>query len=582
MTSATTTTTTRPAIRGVTHMISAGHSLAAAAGYRILEQGGNATDAGVASGIVINTVLPENTSFGGVVPIMIYDAASDSVVTISGLGRWPHKASAEFFIEQAGGEIPVGILRSIVPAAADAWLTALERCGTMTFEQVVTPALELAEGGLPFPAAVHRALQADLDSPDGVLRRWASSAAVFMPDGRLPEVGERFRQPDLASTFNRMIAAEHAGAPGREAGIRAARDLFYRGEIAEEMARFSEQQGGLITYDDLAQFSVKVEPPVSASFKDYEILTCGAWCQGPVVGQVLQMLEHDDLPALGHNSADYIHLLSQALNLAFADRHRYYGDPDLVDVPIEALLSPDYTRRRRGEIDMLHAFPEMPPAGEPSNAAAATGAPAVAASAVAAEEEYDTSYTCVVDRWGNAFSATPSDALFHSPIVPGLGIIMSGRGSQSWLEPGHASRVEPWKRPRLTPNPSMAFRDGKLFMPFGCPGGDAQPQAMVQMFLNVVEFGMDAQQAIEEPRFTSSNFPNSFWPHTYLPGRLNVEGRIPAATVDDLVARGHDVRVRDDWESMSMAALSAIVVNAESGVLTGGADPRRDAHAIGR
>lgn len=563
-------------------MISAGHSLAAAAGYRILEQGGNAIDAGVASGIVINTVLPENTSFGGVVPIMIYDAASDSVVTISGLGRWPRQASAEFFIEQAGGEIPVGILRSIVPAAADAWLTALERYGTMTFEQVVTPALELAEEGLPFPAVTHRALQTDLDSPDGVLRRWPSSAAVFLPGGRLPEVGERFRQPDLARTFSRMIAAEQGSASeGRETAVRAARDLFYRGEIAEEMARFSEQQGGLITYDDLAEFSVKVEPPVSASFKDYEILTCGPWCQGPVVGQVLQMLERDDLPALGHNSADYIHLLSQALNLAFADRHQYYGDPDFVDVPIEALLSPDYTRQRREEIDMLHAFEQMPPPGDPSSNGAG-GASAVAAPPVAAEQEYDTSYTCVVDRWGNAFSATPSDALFHTPIVPGLGIIMSGRGSQSWLEPDHASRVEPWKRPRLTPNPSMAFRDGKLFMPFGCPGGDAQPQAMVQMFLNIVEFGMDPQQAIEEPRFTSSNFPNSFWPHAYLPGRLNIEGRIPPEVRDELAGRGHDVAVRGDWEPMSMGVLSAIVVDPESGVLTGGADPRRDTYAIGR
>lgn len=576
------TTTTRPPIRGVTHMISAGHSLAAAAGYRILEQGGNAIDAGVASGIVINTVLPENTSFGGVVPIMIYDAASESVVTISGLGRWPRKASAEFFIEQAGGEIPVGILRSIVPAAADSWLTALERYGTMTFEQVVTPALELAEGGLPFPAVVHRALQADLDSPDSVLRRWPSSSAVFMPDGRLPEVGERFRQPDLARTFRRLVAAEQGSASeGREAAVRAARDLFYRGEIAEEMARFSEQQGGLITYDDLAEFSVKIEPPVSASFKDYEILTCGPWCQGPVVGQVLQMLEDDDLVALGHNSADYIHLLSQALNLAFADRHQYYGDPDLVDVPIEALLSREYTRQRRGAIDMLRAFQEMPPPGDPSGNGAA-GAGAVAAPPVAAEQEYDTSYTCVVDRWGNAFSATPSDALFHTPIVPGLGIIMSGRGSQSWLEPDHASRVEPWKRPRLTPNPSMAFRDGKLFMPFGCPGGDAQPQAMVQMFLNIVEFGMGPQQAIEEPRFTSSNFPNSFWPHAYLPGRLNIEGRVPVAVRDDLAGRGHDVAVRGDWEPMSMGVLSAIVVDPESGMLTGGADPRRDTYAIGR
>ena len=452
----------------------------------------------------------------------------------------------------------------------------------MSFEQVVTPALELAEGGIPFPAPVHRALQADLDSDNSVVRRWPSTSAVFLPEGRLPEVGERFRQPDLARTFGRMVEAERsAAAGGREAAVRAARDLFYRGEIAKEMAAFSEQEGGLITYEDLAEFTVKIEPPVSASFKDYEIVTCDAWCQGPVVAQVLQMLEHDDLPSLGHNSADYIHLLSQSLNLAFSDRHEFYGDPDVIDVPIAELLSPQYTRARREAVDMLTAFTAMPPAGDPSNGLASIeGSSAVAPAGTT--EEFDTSYTCVIDRWGNGFSATPSDALFHSPIVPGLGLIMSGRGSQSWLEPGQASRVEPWKRPRLTPNPSMAFRDGKLFMPFGCPGGDAQPQAMVQLFLNIAEFGMDPQQAIEAPRFTSSNFPNSFWPHTYLPGRLNLEGRIDAEVARDLAGRGHDVVVRSDWEEMSVGALSAIVVDAESGVLTAGADPRRDAYAIGR
>jgi gamma-glutamyltranspeptidase/glutathione hydrolase len=230
---------------------------------------------------------------------------------------------------------------------------------------------------------------------------------------------------------------------------------------------------------------------------------------------------------------------------------------------------------------MLKAFTEMPAPGDPSSGAAAVERGAALAP-TGTGEEFDTSYTCVIDRWGNGFSATPSDALFHTPIVPGLGLIMSGRGSQSWLEPGQASRVEPWKRPRLTPNPSMAFRDGKLFMPFGCPGGDAQPQAMIQLFLNVVEFGMDPQQAIEAPRFTSSNFPNSFWPHTYLPGRLNLEGRIDAEVAADLAGRGHDVAVRADWEGMSVGALSAIVIDPDSGVLSAGADPRRDAYAIGR
>lgn len=575
----TNTRTHRPPITGRTHMISAGHYLAAAAGYRILEAGGNAIDAGVASGIAINVVLPENTSFGGVAPIMIYDAANDEVVTISGLGRWPKAASAQFFREQAGGEIPVGILRSIVPSAVDSWLTALARYGTMTFEQVVTPALELAEEGVPMQPVVRKALLEDLESPDSVLKRWPSSQAVFMPEGHVPGQFEPFLQPDLARTFRRLIEAEReAKSKGRASAIEAARNRFYRGDIAEEMASFSEEQGGLLAYDDFAEFAVRIEEPVSARFRDDTIVTCGPWCQGPMVAQTLQTLEDDDLATLGHNSADYIHLVSQALNLSFADRHAYYGDPDFVDVPIDALLSRDYTREQRQRIDMTRAFEAMPDPGRASSPQAAAPEPA----AVAGAEELDTSFTCVVDRWGNGFAATPSDALFHSPVVPGLGHIMSGRGSQSWLEEGQASKVEPGKRPRLTPNPSMVFRDGRLFMPFGCPGGDAQPQAMVQLYLNIAEFGMDPQAAVEAPRFTSSNFPNSFWPHTYLSGRLNLEGRIDAGTAGALSDRGHDVRMRSDWEPMSVAALSAIVIDPDTGTLIGGADPRRDTYAIGR
>ena len=272
------------------------------------------------------------------------------------------------------------------------------------------------------------------------------------------------------------------------------------------------------------------------------------------------------------------------LALAVADREHFYGDPDVVDVPIDTLLLTSYTRERRQAVNMQNACGEMPPPGNPW---AFNGQPGqtpgnITASAPRGEHAHDTSYTCVVDKWGNAFSATPSDASFWTPIVPGLGFILSGRGSQSWLDPAHASSLQPWKRPRLTPNPAMAFKNGKLFMPFGCPGGDAQCQAMVQMFLSIAEFGMDPQAAVEAPRFTSSNFPNSFWPHTYLPGRLNVEGRIAEDTLAELSRRGHDIAVQDDWERMSMGVLSGITVDGDSGVLMGGADPRRDTYAIGR
>ena len=574
----------RPPIMGTTHMVSSGHYLAAAAGYRILEQGGNAIDAGVASGIAINVTLPHATNFGGVAPIIIYLADQDEVVTISGLGRWPRAASIEYFSQHCDGQIPRGILRSVTPGAPDAWLTALGKYGTMTFEDVVTPALELAELGFPVSAPVANSIGRSEETGEGDISVWESTREIFMPSGRPPRIGEPLVQKDLARTFRRLIEVEKANAfRGREAAIRAARDYIYKGDIAEEMAGFSEQQGGMFTVKDFNDFSVKIEKPEVGQFRDYTIYTCGAWCQGPVVAQALQTLEDDDLAAMGHNSPDYVHLLSQALNLSFADRHHYYGDPDFVDVPMDGLLSKEYTQARRKVINMERAFPEMPPPGEPwsyqrmqdKNPAAQQLAP------LPGEQEQDTSYTCVVDRWGNAFSATPSDGLSGSPIVKGLGFQISGRGSQTWLDPNHASGLQPWKRPRLTPNPAIAFKNGKLFMPFGTPGGDAQGPAMVQLFLNVAVFGMDPQLAIEQPRFVPWNYPNSFWPHTYLPGRLDVEGRISADTTAELSRRGHALEIINDW-SPSTGSLSGIVVDQVAGVLKAGADPRRDTYAIGR
>ena len=556
---------------GITHMVSAGHYLSAAAGYRILEDGGNAIDAGVASGIA-------NTNFGGVAPIMIYLAETESIVTISGLGRWPKRASIDYFVRQCNGEIPGDIRRAVVPGAPDAWLTALERFGTMTLEQVLTPSVELARDGYPLSAVVQAEMAADAANNAFA----PENHDIFMPGGTLPAVGQRLVQADLATTFERLIAVERGNAHrGREAAIRAARDFFYKGEIAEQMVAFSHEQGGLMEAEDLAEFSVRIEPSVSGRYREYTIHSCGPWCQGPVVPQTLQLLENDDLGALGHNSANYVHLLSQALNLCFADRDRFYGDPDFVDVPMERLMSHDYAQSRRTLIDMQRAFPEMPPSGDPHQVSGPSGGGADTIES-AGRPESDTSYTCVVDAWGNAFSATPSDSNTRAPIVPGLGISMSGRGTQSWLDPGHASCLAPGKRPRLTPNPAIALRDGKLWMPFGCPGGDAQCQAMVQTFLNIVVFGMDPQEAIEQPRFTSWNFPDSFWPHTYQPGRLELEGRFDAAIARELARRGHDIGNAADWEVMNMGVMSAIVVDAAAGTLSAGADPRRDAYAIGR
>ncbi len=577
--------TYRPLIAGTTHMAATGHYLATAAAYRILEQGGNATDAGVAAGIVLNVTLPQYTSFGGVAPIMVHDAASGTTTTISGLGRWPKAASVDYFNRHTGGNLPSGVLRTVTPAAADAWLSALQWYGTLTFAQVVAPALELAENGFPIPHTLHRALVREAEKLVNGQRNaahWTATQEVFFPGGRALAAGAVVVQRDLARTFRRLIAAEQAGG-GREASIQAARDLFYRGEIAQEMAQFNREQGGLLAPEDLAGFEVKLEPPVVANYKGTEVATCGPWCQGPTTVMALRILEGFDLQGMSHNSPDYLHTLIEALKLAFSDRHSYIGDPDFVEVPMEGLLAADYAVRRRQEIDPQRACPEMPLSGDPwpyQDGGSRRSQPA-RPEPVAGRAEADTSYICVVDRWGNGFSATPSDGISGAPVTPGLGFALSSRGYQTWLDPEHPASLAPGKRPRLTPNPAMAFRDGQLWMPFGTPGGDVQCQAMVQLFLNVVEFGMDVQQAIEAPRVASWSFPDSGWPHGYTPAAMSAEGRIAPATIAELERRGHRVDVWDDW-TPRMGALNAITINRERGSLEVGADLRRDNYALGR
>ncbi|MCZ6535316.1 MAG: gamma-glutamyltransferase family protein [Chloroflexi bacterium] len=568
----------RPPAMGLSHVVSSGNYYASLAGHQILEEGGNAIDAGVASGIAINVTQPHFTSFAGVAPILIYVAEKDEVVSISGLGRWPQAATLEYF-QKTYGEIPLGMARCVVPSACDAWLTALENYGTMTFEQVVGPSVRLAEEGFPVSPRLSQATNAK-----GVLDRWPYDAQVFAPNGHPLKVAQPFVQKDLAGVFRQMIEVERGNVSGgREAGIRAARDFFYKGDIAERMVSYCQEEGGLLTLEDFASFSVAVEKPESGTYGDYTVYTCGPWCQGPSLISVLNIMEGFDLQAMGLNSADYVHVLVEAIKLAFSDRHYFYGDPDFVDVPMKGLLSKEYAAERRGAIDMAKAWPEMPPKGDPWPYQGQTGRAEAAMAPLASPgpSEPDTSYACVVDKWGNAFSATPSDSFGSTPMVPGLGMIISSRGTQTWLEPDHPSRLEPGKRPRLTPNPSMAFKSGRLFMPFGTPGGDMQVQGMAQMFLNVVEFGLNPQQAVEEPRAASWSHPDSFWPHSYTPGRIQLEGRIPAEVGAEMEKRGHKVEWLSDW-GYRATGLCGIMVNQELGTLIGAADPRADSYAVGR
>lgn len=569
----------RPTIMGARHAAASGHYLATVAEMRILEQGGNAIDAGVAGGIALNVVLPGKTSFGGVAPILIFDARQNKVFSISGLGRWPRGASLEHFVKVRRGRIPQGVERMVVPAAADAWLTALVEHGTMSFEQVATPALEYARDGI---AVGHRLSEQLLDF-EANKARFPTLDTVFLNDGRAPRYGEVLRQPALARTFERLIEVERANrTKGREHAIRAARDFFYKGPIAEEIVAFVQKGGGFLSMQDMAEFEVGHESPTTGRFHEYEIYTNGPWCQGPTFAEALQILAGDDLDSLGHNSPEYIHLVAEALKLAFSDRDAYIGDPEFFDVPIKGLLSEQFARQRRAQIDTVRAAPAMPPRGDPWQCEGRSQPPGYKYEPPEPREgtaEPDTSYVCAVDRRGNMFSATPSDAA--TAVAPSLGFTPSTRGTQSWLDSAHPSVMAPWKRPRLTPNALIAFKDGKPWMPFGTPGGDAQIQATLQYFLNLTVFGMTPQQGVEAPRFLVWSFPNSFWPHTYAPGLMQLEGRFNPKIGPELARLGHKVKWIADIAGNGNA-VCAVTRDHRTGVLAAAADFRLDAYALAR
>jgi gamma-glutamyltranspeptidase/glutathione hydrolase len=571
----------QPMITGARFMVSAGHYLATEAGWAVLHAGGNAVDAGVAAGLALGVVHSDQVQFSGVAPMVIYLADRDEVVTIAGLGGWPKAARLETLMAEHGGTIPLGLLRTVVPAAPDAWILALERYGTMSFGDVAAAAIRYARDGF----TMHPVMAHYIAMNARTYALWPQNAAIWLPGGRPPREGERFVQTDLARSIQFMVDEERAAASrGRAAGLAAARDAFYRGDLAQAMARYHRENGGWLTAEDLAEYRSEIAPPTRATFRGTEVLTCGPWCQGPSLLQMLALLDGFDLKGLGHNTPAYAHLVTEAIKLAFADRDRYYGDPRVVRVPMDALLSPAYNAERRRQIREDRAWPEMPPPGPipgfdhapaprpgPTTAAFAGASPALPG---------DTSYVCVVDAKGNVVSATPSDASWESPVIPGLGFCPSSRGCQSWAVPGHASAMAPGKRPRLTPNPALARRGTTWFMPFGAPGGDLQPQSMLQVFLNHTVFGMNVQEAIDAPRFVSHSFPGSFEPHPYHPGRLDVERGVSTATGEALAARGHRVEWLPDL-SIGTAGVCAIVADREAGILYGGADPRRAARAMG-
>jgi gamma-glutamyltranspeptidase/glutathione hydrolase len=560
---------------GMRWAVAAGHALASEAAASVLAAGGNAIDAGVAAGLTLGVVHCDMVSVAGVAPILVHVARTGETWEVSGVGPYPRTSSVAYFREKHGGQIPPGLARTVVPAAPAAWLTALERWGTMSFADVAAAATGHAERG--FPLSIFSAFQ--MGSNADKYRRWPTSAALYLKDGRAYRTGEILVQRELGETLRRMARAEAKAGDHREAGIRAARDEFYRGETAKRIAEFHRAEGGPLAYEDLAGFSVEIAPALRTRFDDYEIAACGFWCQGPVLLQIFNLLEGVDLKSLGHNSAAYLHRLVETIKLAFADRDAYYGDPRFVTVPADGLLSKAYAEARRALVGE-RAWPNMPPAGDLLRPGVERRREAALPLAGGSGDHLDTSYVAVVDEEGNGFSATPSDPNVDSPVVAGVGCVVSPRGSQGWLEPGHPSVVAPGKRPRLTPAPAMAFRDGRLFMPFGTPGGDVQQQAMLQVFLNTTVFGMELQRAVEAPRVASRSFPDSFWPHAHAPGKLEVERRLPEATRAALAGLGHAIAEWPDWEWRA-GSVCAVQVGAD-GTRWAGADPRRGSHAIAR
>jgi len=574
--------TTRPVITGRKGVVTAGHYLAAAAGMDILRAGGNAIDAGVTMGFCLAVLEPQSNGIGGESPILIYHAESGRTVAINGQGTAPAAATIERFQQLGISLIPGdGLLAATVPSQVSNWILALEEFGTLTLAQVLAPALDLARNGFAMSHNLRRCIVANAQR---YREEWPGSAAVYLPNDQVPEWGDRFRNPEWADTFELLVRAEgEAGHQGRAAGLEAARAVFYSGPIAARIAEFCRSESfpdasggshsGLLAYDDFRGYRSQVEAPVSISYRGLDVHKCGPWSQGPVFLQQLALLEGYDLPRLGHNSAEYVHTLVECAKLAFADREYYYGDPAFVEVPLTRLLSKAYAEERRQLIDPARASMALRPGD---------AGPRPLRLILGDERSYnhDTTHLDVIDAAGNMMAATPSGGWCQSnPVIPGLGFPLGTRAQMFSLDPEHPNALQPGKRPRTTLTPSLVTRAGKPWMVFGTPGGDQQDQWTLQFFLNVVEFGMSIQEALDAPTFHTQHFPSSFYPRAQHPGLVEVEGRIPEGVREQLRALGHRVQATGDW---SNGRVLAIRTDPERGLIFGGASPRLETgYAIG-
>ena len=564
-----------PAVRGTREMVGAANNFEVEAGYRLLQQGGNAVDAGVAAVLAATVTEQARVGLGGEMPLIIKMKGKPARV-VSGVGTAPQKATVEYFRkrprepwEREGRVPPIpseGLQAAILPGLVSGLLLALEENGTKSFGEVAAPAIEYAEG---FPIGEEYVSFIRNTAP--LLMLWPTSRDFFLPGGVPPERGQIFRMANLARTLKEMAAAEKKARGNRQKKIRAVHELFYQGDIAKRIAAFNEANQGLIALEDLKKFRAEWDEPRRGTFAGYEVLKPGFWTQGPVMIQALNLLAGYDLKAMGHNSPEYLHTVIEAVKLAFADRDRHYGDPKFSKIPEETLLSMAYAEERRKLINPASASLEH----RPGTIGTMPPTPTQGGGESSAQ---DTTCVNVVDRWGNVFTATPSGAWLPSVIAGDTGIPMSTRGQSFVIDAGHPNQVGPGKRPRVTLSPTMVLKNGEPYLAMSTPGGDNQDQAMLQVLLNMLVFGMHAQDAVEAPRFQTEHFYSSFAQKEFQAGLVNLESRFPRATMEALRAKGHKIVVKGDWSNGS----APTVIRIEGGVLEGGADPRRGRFIFGR
>ena len=585
----------RPPVMGPNGGVSAGHPLTTAAAFEILARGGNAFDAGVAALLVGGVVEQDLYSLGGEALVLVYPRSAGKVISVVGQGWAPKNATIEWYVSRGKNLDGAGLDPAVVPGALHAALTVLEQWGTMSFEQVSARAIEYAGQGFPLRPRTASAIAGNLK----FFEKWPENRSYWLkPDGSMYKAGETIQLPTLGRTLSRMVEAERSNAnKGRAAAIAAARDRFYKEDIAREMVAFLRQHEAPFELADFAEFTAKVEQPTMTTYRGYEVYKQSFGSQGPVLLQALNILEQFDLQAMKHNSPDYLHTVVEALKLAYADRDSYYADPEFVEVPGEGLLSKAYAKERAQRIDPKRASRSFI-AGNPlpfdskvkewkywtANVADDTkpGQPGPNAEPIRGTIK-DTTHIAVIDKAGNIFDSTPSGGWIGGAVILGkTGIGMSVRGEQFWLDKTRAAQLRPRSRPRYTLTPSIVLRNNQPFMAIGTPGGDNQDQTILQTFLNIVEFWPDwypnLHEAFRWPRVQTLHFYGSFWPHTAGFNKLNLEEPIPGAVLRELRSRGHDASKVRQFGIGGCA--TAVLIDPASGNRIAGADPRRDCYAL--